>query len=43
MSDEKILDLLHHWRAHSKHVPAAARAESERWLREHPDVDKVKE
>lgn len=36
-SDEKLLDILHHWRARSEDLPAEARAESEQWIREHPD------
>lgn len=33
--DEKVLDILHHRRARSEHIPEPARAESEQWLREH--------
>ena len=33
--DEKVLDILHHRRARSEHIPETARLESERWLKQH--------
>ncbi len=36
-SDEKLLTLLHKVRAKSTHIPLAARAESEQWLRDHTE------
>lgn len=39
MSDEKLLVSIHRARAESRYLPAEARAESQRWLREHaPDA-----
>ncbi len=33
--DEKVLDILHHRRARSEHIPEPARLESEQWLKQH--------
>ena len=39
LSDEEILYTLHEWRAHSKFIPENARAESEQWLKTHPEPE----
>ncbi|MBI5848515.1 MAG: transposase [Nitrospirae bacterium] len=37
ITDDKILDILHHRRAQSKHIPVAARTESEQWIKRHSE------
>ncbi len=34
MSDDKLLEILHHRRARSKHIPVATRLESEQWIKQ---------
>lgn len=43
MSDDDLLATMHEKRAKSKYIPAAARTESEQWLREHPKKSNTRE